>query len=70
MDLQLVVRLVGIAIIDVVIFYVAYVFYDKSRNTSFVALVLVLLITLAYVLSTLYFRNKTKRSSKGNRPSD
>ncbi|MGA2681064.1 MAG: hypothetical protein ABSF44_04600 [Candidatus Bathyarchaeia archaeon] len=70
MDLQLVVRLVGIAIIDIIIFYVAYLFYDKSRTTSFAALVLALLITLAYVLSTLYFRNKTKLSSKGNGPSD
>jgi hypothetical protein len=59
MDLQLVVRLSGIAILDVILLYVAYLFYDKNQTISLVSLIVAVVITLAYVLSTLYFKNKT-----------
>ena len=59
MDLQLVVRLTGIAILDIIILYVAYLFYDKNQTISLVSLLVAVVITLAYVLSTVYFKNKT-----------
>jgi hypothetical protein len=59
MDLQLVVRLFGIAVLDVIILYVAYLFYDKNPTISLVSLIVGVVITLSYVLSTLYFKNKT-----------
>ena len=59
MNLQLVVRLAGIAVLDVIILYVAYLFYDKNQTISLVSLLVAIVITLAYVLSTLYFKNKT-----------
>ena len=62
MDLQLLVRLVGIAVIDVIILYVGYLFYDKNTIISLASLFLAIIITLAYVLSTLYFRNITHRA--------
>lgn len=59
MNLQLVVRLAGIAVLDVILLYVAYLFYDKSQIISLVSLLVAIVITLVYVLSTLYFKNKT-----------
>jgi hypothetical protein len=61
MDLQLLVRLVGIAVIDVIILCAGYLFYDKNRIISLGSLLLAIIITLAYVLSTLYFRNVAQR---------
>ena len=58
MDLQLLVRLAGIAVFDVILLYVAYLYYGKSQVISIVSLVVAVVITLAYVLSTLYFKNK------------
>ena len=59
MDLQLAVRLIGIAILDVFILYVAYMFYHKNPTISLISLLVAVVITLAYVLSTVYFRHKT-----------
>jgi hypothetical protein len=55
------VRLVGIAVIDVIILYAGYQFYDKNRIISLASLLLAIIITLACVLSTLYFRNVAQR---------
>ena len=59
MDLQLAVRLAGIAVLDVIILYVAYFYWNKNLTISLVSLIFAVIITLAYVLSTLYFKNKT-----------
>jgi hypothetical protein len=59
MNLQLVVRLAGIAVLDVILLYVAYLFYDKNQIISLVSILVAIVVTLAYVLSTLYFKNKT-----------
>lgn len=60
MDYQLV-RLSGIAVLDVILLYAAFLYYDKNQTISFVSLLMAVIVTLAYVLSTLFFKNAQKQ---------
>ena len=56
MDLQAVVKLAGISAIDVVMLYVAYLYYDKNPTVSLSLLFIAVVIALAYVISEVYFK--------------
>jgi Na+/proline symporter len=64
MDLQLLVRLAGIAVLDVILLYITGFYYDKNKTISLVSLLVAAVITLAYVLSTLYFKKICEAQQK------